>query len=348
MNGLRYDREIRWLFQAAMALFLVTIGIGMARGLGLIDFENRNNFLTHLHSGVIGWITLSIFASILWLYGGTGSRETDEGLVPPTTILLIVAVPLYVIAWWSGNLPFRAVAGAGVLLGIVLFVGWLVVAAWRIGYRSLTTPRLGAVLGLVSLVVGSTIGVLLQIQFATKADFLPESATGAHAETQISAYLVLVAMSIAYWRLHGNDRTARGTWMVWLFFIGGVTLRDRHTVRAGVPGGLHLPDCRLWDPAAVADLRGRTAQPDPLQRAPTLRGDGHQYDLWPPVRPEPRPALDLAVGRRHPLLGHEPRRGRVHRRASVRRPGDAGLDHPGAGAFAPVGARHPHAAPVGP
>src|SRR6266545_2600171 len=151
MNGLRYDREIRWLFQAAMALFLVTIGIGMARGLGLIDFENRNNFLTHLHSGVIGWITLSIFASILWLYGGTGSRETDEGLVPPTTILLIVAVPLYVIAWWSGNLPFRAVAGAGVLLGIVLFVGWLVVAAWRIGYRSLTTPRLGAVLGLVSL-----------------------------------------------------------------------------------------------------------------------------------------------------------------------------------------------------
>jgi hypothetical protein len=75
---------------------------------------------------------------------------------------------------------------------------------------------------LVTLVVGSTLGVLLQIQFASGASILPAGAIGAHAETQISAYLVLVAMSIAYWRLHGNDRTARGTSMVWLFFIGGI------------------------------------------------------------------------------------------------------------------------------
>lgn len=225
MNTLRYDREIRWLFQAAMLLFLVTIGIGMGRGLGLIDFGNRNNFLTHLHSGVIGWITLSIFAAVLWLYGGTDERKADEGLVSWTTILLVVAVPLYIIAWWTGNLPFRAITGAGVLLGIVLFVAWLVGAAWRIGYRNLTTPRLGAVLGLVSLVVGSTIGVLLQIQFATGAAIFPgEPPVGAHAEVQISAYLVLVAVAIAYWRLHGDDRTARGTWMVWLFFVAGVII----------------------------------------------------------------------------------------------------------------------------
>jgi hypothetical protein len=196
----------------------------MGRGLGLIDFDNRNNFLTHLHSGVIGWITLSIFAANLWLYGGTAPRRADERWVSWTSLLLIVAVPLYVVAWWTGNLPFRAIAGAGVLLGILLFVAWLVAAALKIGYRELTTPRLGAVLGLVSLVVGSTIGVLLQIQFATKAEFMPETSVGAHAETQITAYLVLVAMAIAYWRLHGDDRTARGTWMVWLFFVGGVLI----------------------------------------------------------------------------------------------------------------------------
>jgi len=94
--------------------------------------------------------------------------------------------------------------------------------AARIGYRNLTTPQLGAVVGLVTLVVGSAIGVLLQIEFATGTAFLnAEQGAGAHAEIQISGYLVLVAMSIAYWRLHGNDRTARGTWMVWLFFLGG-------------------------------------------------------------------------------------------------------------------------------
>jgi hypothetical protein len=137
------------------------------------------------------------------------------------SLLLIISVPIYILAWWTGNLPFRAVAGAFVLLGIILFVGWLVREAAHIGYGNLTTPQLGALVGLVTLVVGSTLGVLLQIQFATTKAFLPGGAIGAHAETQVSAYLVLVAISIAYWRLRGNERTRRGTWMVWLFFVGG-------------------------------------------------------------------------------------------------------------------------------
>lgn len=221
METLRYGREIRWLYQAALTIFLVTIGLGMARGIGLITFENRNQLLTHLHSGAIGWITLGIMASVLWLYGGSEPRRGGERWVNWTSILLIVAVPLYVIAWWTGNLPFRATAGALVLVGIVAYVVWLVREAAAIGYSRLTTPQLGAVVGLVALVVGSTLGVLLQIGFATKSTLVPGESVGAHAETQVSAYLVLVAMSVAYWRLHGNDRTARGTWMVWLFFLGG-------------------------------------------------------------------------------------------------------------------------------
>jgi hypothetical protein len=221
VDALRYGREIRWLYQAALTIFLVTIGLGMARGIGLITFENRNQLLTHLHSGAIGWITLGIMASVLWLYGGTASRRGDERWVSWTAILLIVAVPLYVIAWWTGNLPFRAVAGAFVLVGIVAYVVWLVREAAAIGYSKLTTPQLGAVVGLVALVIGSTLGVLLQVGFATKTTIVPGESVGAHVETQVSAYLVLVAMSFAYWRLHGNDRTARGTWMVWLFLAGG-------------------------------------------------------------------------------------------------------------------------------
>jgi hypothetical protein len=221
LESLRYGREIRWLFQTALVVFLVTIGLGMARGIGLITFENRNQLLTHLHSGAIGWITLGIMAAVLWLYGGNAPRRGEERWASWTTMLLMVAVPLYIFAWWTGNLPFRAVAGSLALVGIVSFVVWLVREAAAIGYRNLTTPQLGAVVGLVALVVGSTLGVLLQIGFATKTTLVPGESVGAHAETQISAYLVLVAMSVAYWRLHGNDRTARGTWMVWLFFLGG-------------------------------------------------------------------------------------------------------------------------------
>jgi hypothetical protein len=221
VEGLRYGREVRWLFQTALIVFLVTIALGMARGIGLITFENRNQLLTHLHSGAIGWITLGIMATVLWLYGGTAPRQGEERWVRSTCILLVIAVPLYVIAWWTGNLPFRAAAGTLLLVGIFAFVLWLVREAAAIGYSRLTTPQLGAVVGLVALVIGSTLGVLLQIGFATKTTLLPGESVGAHAETQVSAYLVLVAMSVAYWRLHGNDRTARGTWMVWLFFLGG-------------------------------------------------------------------------------------------------------------------------------
>jgi uncharacterized protein (DUF486 family) len=220
MNGLRYGQEIRWLYQAALLLFLVTIALGMARGIGLIDFADRNQFLTHLHSGVIGWITLGMTASVLWIYGGTAQRSAEERYVTWTALLLVVSVPIYIVAWWTGNLPFRAAGGALVLVGVVLVAVWLVREAARIGYANLTTPRLGAVVGFVTLIVGSTLGVALQIQFASGSSFLPGGAIPAHAETQVTGYLVLLAMSIAYWRLHGDDRTARGTAMVWLFFTG--------------------------------------------------------------------------------------------------------------------------------
>jgi hypothetical protein len=89
---------------------------------------------------------------------------------------------------------------------------------------------------LVTLVFGSALGVYLQIQFAsgtiTPASF---NLIGAHAETQVTAYLVLVAMSIAYWRLvpERAGRAKRGTWMVWLFFFGGAIIAG--ALIAGVP-----------------------------------------------------------------------------------------------------------------
>lgn len=224
MDSLRYGREVRWLFQTAMLVFLVTIGFGMARGLGIIDFTDRNQVLTHLHSGTIGWITLGIVASVLWLYGGHEPRTSGDRFVTWTAVILVIGVPVYIAAWWSANLPFKAVSGVFLLLGIVLFVAWLVATALRIGYRNLTTPQLGALVGLVVLVVGSALGVTLQIQYATNTSVLPGDPIGAHAETQVSAYLILVAMSLAYLGLRGNDRTRRGTWMVWLFFGGGVII----------------------------------------------------------------------------------------------------------------------------
>jgi uncharacterized protein (DUF486 family) len=228
VSTLRFGREIRWLYQAALLMFLITIGLGMSRGLGLVSFADRNILLTHLHSGTIGWITLGILATVLWLYSGTAARRPADARMGWLAAWLAFAVPLYIVAWWSGNFPFRAVAGALVLIGILAYVVWLVIEAARIGYGRLSVPQLGTVVGLVTLVFGSALGVYLQVQFATVTNLSPDigNLIGSHAETQVSAYLVLVAMSIAYWRLvpERPGRARRGTWMVWLLFVGGAII----------------------------------------------------------------------------------------------------------------------------
>ncbi len=63
-----FGREIKWLFLAAMAIFLVTVVIGMLNGLDLVEFS-RPALVTHVHAGPLGWITLGVFATSLWLYG---------------------------------------------------------------------------------------------------------------------------------------------------------------------------------------------------------------------------------------------------------------------------------------
>jgi hypothetical protein len=45
-----------------MAVFLVTIAIGILKGLDVVEL-NRDQTLTHVHSGTIGWLKLTIVAA---------------------------------------------------------------------------------------------------------------------------------------------------------------------------------------------------------------------------------------------------------------------------------------------
>ena len=60
-----WQSTVRGLLYAAMAVFLVTIGIGLLNGLDLVDFP-RDQLLTHVHTGTLGWITLSLVALSAW------------------------------------------------------------------------------------------------------------------------------------------------------------------------------------------------------------------------------------------------------------------------------------------
>jgi hypothetical protein len=72
----------RLLFLVAMAIFLVTISIGIPNALDVVTFDH-NQILTHVHSGTIGWLTLSIVASRSWRSGR--ERLAPTGHAVPST-----------------------------------------------------------------------------------------------------------------------------------------------------------------------------------------------------------------------------------------------------------------------
>ncbi len=213
MAGTDVARVVRGLFVTAMAVFLVTIGIGILNGSDAVDF-NHDQILTHVHSGTLGWISLSIVAAAAWL-----ARGIDRRLA----ISLGIVIPLYVLAFYVAIPSLRAAAGAALLVLIV----WLVVWAWQVAMARHSLPTLAIALGLTTFTYGAIIGVLRQIQLAGGPSVFPATADiiGAHASAMVFSYLIIVAMGLLEWRILGTtDRPRGGTAQVVLLFAGGLII----------------------------------------------------------------------------------------------------------------------------
>ncbi len=202
----------RDLYLVAMAVFLVTIVIGILNGADAVEFD-RNQILTHVHSGTVGWLSLTIVASTFLLF-----RSVDRRLM----LALAVLVPVYVLAFYTGNFAFRAISGTALLATIV----WLLYWAWTTylsGERTL--PRLAVTLGLTSFGYGAVVGVLIQVGLALELDILPGDTVGAHASAMTFGYLVLTAMGLIEWRVLGTrDRPTLGLVQVGALFLGGLVI----------------------------------------------------------------------------------------------------------------------------
>ncbi|MEO5987018.1 MAG: hypothetical protein ABIW50_00475 [Candidatus Limnocylindria bacterium] len=244
----------RDLYLVAMVVFLVTIGIGIVNGADAVEFD-RNALLTHVHSGTLGWLTLTIVASTFLLL-----RAADRRLM----MTLAILVPVYVIAFFTGNLPFRAISGTALLAAIV----WLLYWAWS-AYLSTdrTLPRLAVVLGLTSFGYGAVVGVLIQAGLALEVVILPGDTVGAHASAMTFGYLVLCAMGLIEWRILGTrGLPVLGLVQVGALFVGGLVISV--SLLLGVEqagGGLYLLTqlvavvifaVRIWPRALRSDWTG--------------------------------------------------------------------------------------------
>ena len=210
--------DTRSAFQYGLAIFTLTALLGLANATQLFGALDRNTLLTHLHSGTLGWITMGVIGIALWIFGG---RDLNTAVR-----LSALSTAAYVLAFWSGNFTLRAVFGA-TELAVVFYWWWFAVSrAMAEGYGRLSTPKLSITLGLTTLVIGSTLGVIVQILYATN-NLTPENGVliGAHASAQVGGYLVLVAAGVIEFLLDpASARTRGGEVQSWALFLAGLTL----------------------------------------------------------------------------------------------------------------------------
>ncbi|HET9671494.1 MAG TPA: hypothetical protein VFQ40_01430 [Actinomycetota bacterium] len=203
------------LLFASMAIFVVTVTMGILNGTDLVDLPH-GALLAHVHSGTLGWITLSIFAAAAWIVGSDAMpRLLRDGA--------IVAVVLYVAAFWIDVKEIRPFAGALMLAAIVWFAIWVV--RTRAG-GARTVPGLAIVLAAINLVIGGFLGVILGLAHAGVFDISSELA-GAHPAMMVVGYLILAGVAIDE-QLVGGPGTERltrlGAWQAYLFFGAGIAL----------------------------------------------------------------------------------------------------------------------------
>lgn len=218
-------------FQYGLIIFALTALLGLANATQLFGALDRNTLLTHLHSGTLGWITMGVIGISIWMFGGSGTTAARN------VMLSALATAAYVLAFWSGNFQARAIFGT-IELVVIVYWWWFVVSRGMAeGFGRLDIPKLSVIFGLTTLVIGSTIGVTVQIILGT-GNQLPTTTDliGAHAAAQVGGYLILVAAGVIEWQLTGSGkRTAAGLVQVALLFVGGLILSVSQLLAAQLP-----------------------------------------------------------------------------------------------------------------
>ena len=218
-------------FQYGLFIFTLTALLGLANATQLFGALDRNTLLTHLHSGTLGWITMGVIGLSIWMFGGSGATLARN------VMLSAIATAAYVLAFWSGNFQARAIFGTIELL-VILYWWWFAVSRGLAeGFGRLDIPKLSVIFGLTTLVIGSTVGVTVQIILGT-GNQLPTTTdlVGAHAAAQVGGYLILVAAGVIEWQLTGGGkRTVAGLVQVALLFVGGLILSVSQLIASQLP-----------------------------------------------------------------------------------------------------------------
>jgi len=218
---------VRNLFRAAQVIFVITVVIGILNGTDVWDVP-RNTLLTHVHAGTLGWITLSIFGAAIWIFGSPDDNSSNT-----LANFSIVALALYVLAFWSGdilNIEETIQRPIGGTLAFIAMVWMFVWALRRKRGKRWDVAEFGLALALLFLVIGAVLGVLLGLQLAGTEIVAAENADrlgSAHPAAMVIGYVVLAAVALIEWLIRKGDapglsESRAGMIQMILIFLAGL------------------------------------------------------------------------------------------------------------------------------
>jgi hypothetical protein len=218
---------VRRLLRAAMVIFIITIVIGILNGTDIWD-PPRNTLLTHVHAGTLGWITLSVFAAAIWMFDK--GEKNGAGALPTFSI---IALSLYVLAFWSGDLLDTTESIQRPIGGTLAFIAMVWMFVWVMRAKRGDTwnvAEFGMGLALAFLVFGAVLGVLLGLQLADINVVAPENAQrlgDSHPGAMVAGYVVLAGLALIEWLFPGREipkmtESKSGIIQMLLLFVAGI------------------------------------------------------------------------------------------------------------------------------
>lgn len=265
-----FDQQVRLMLQVAMLIFVYTIVIGILNGLDLVEFT-RQQLLSHLHAGTLGWMTLAILSASLWLFAGgralgAASRQSARWL----SYLAVGSIALYIVAFATTFGVLRPIAGTATLMALAGFWVWALVRARG---QVLTVSHLLVLLGLTSSVIGGTFGVINGFALSQGWTWVPRTFFDAHPGTMEVGFIIPVAMGLAEWGLRRREPPERASRAglvqaalvtVAFAWVLGFILADQGDVAAlGIIFAIVavvIFFARMWRRAAAVSWRARNAE----------------------------------------------------------------------------------------
>jgi hypothetical protein len=241
---------IQLSFLEAMGIFVFTIFIGILNAVDLVDFTDAE-LLFHLHSGTIGWLSLSAVTLIVWYFSGDRDLDNDSLNMAKNVLKLAqITIPIYVVFFYLGfslaegdDILRLAAIGSGSDGWFILLVLGAIAASAVFAYTCyfaylelgkldiVTTPHYLFLGAMLTSTYGGIFGMILEIQNLIGENFYDADAgqdgTAAHAAAMEAGYLFMFIAAVLEWQIIGEKMekiSSLGYVQTGALFLAGFTV----------------------------------------------------------------------------------------------------------------------------